>query len=112
MGLEDIFSSKTNSDVKREIVLELLDTEKNLDEKTELTKPMRWSCLKSIEEFVEDKGLKKSATILHKFIRQSQKYLISKSRKGRAEYIESLKALSNLDEEGKNPGETTTSMGM
>ena len=99
MGLEEIFSSKTNSDVKREIVLELLDSENNLDEKTELGKPMKWSCLFSVKRYVEKLKLKQSTNILQIFINQSHRYLISKNRKGRKEYIEALNSLANLGEE-------------
>lgn len=99
MGLEDIFEGKANADVKREIVLELLDTDNNLDEKTELTKPMRWSCLVVMKDYIGGLNLGKSEGILGQFIRQSHKFLISKDREGRKEYIESLRALGNMEHE-------------
>lgn len=99
MGLEDIFQGKANADVKREIVLELLDTDKNLDEKTELTKPMRWSCLVVMKDYIGSHKLSTSQCILEQFIRQSHKFLISKDREGRKEYIESLRALGNMEQE-------------
>ena len=106
MSLQDIFSSKSQGDIKREIVLELLDSEKNLDEKTELKAPLKWTCLKTIEDFTNKKELKWSESILKQFINQSHKYLISKDRKGRDEYIKSLQALSSME----NSEQTTSNM--
>jgi len=105
-GIADIFSQKAEKDTKREIVLELLDSDKNLDEKTELKKPMRWACLKTVENFIDSQKLPKSAGIISSFITQSHKYLISKDRKGRGEYIEALKSLSNM-EKTEEKSETT-----
>lgn len=99
MSLADIFQSKTNSDVEREIVLELLNSERNLDEKTELSKPLKWSCLRTISSFLKNLELNQSNTILEGFMVQAFKFLISKSRKGRQEYIEALKSINKIKEE-------------
>lgn len=105
MSLADIFQSKTNSDVEREIVLELLNSEKNLDEKTELGKPLKWSALRTISEFIKSRNLEQSHTILESFIVQAFKFLISKDRKGRKEYIEALQSINNRIEESKKDKE-------
>lgn len=99
MGIEDIFTSKTNEDVKREIVLELLNSDKNLDEKTELKKPLNWSIMKTIKDYLKEHKLFLSSSILLKFIVHSHKYLISKNRQGRKEYIEALNSLDNIADE-------------
>jgi hypothetical protein len=99
MSLAEIFSKKEIGDVKREIVLELLNSDNNLEEKTELGKPLKWSCLKAIQSFIEANDLPKSANILDSFINISFRYLISNSRKGRNEYIEALKSLGNMGEQ-------------
>lgn len=96
-GLEKIFTQKAVSDIKREIVVELLDSTKNLDEKTELDKPLIWSTLHSMKKYIEEKGLENSAKIIEKFTNQSFKYLISKKRQGRKEYIEALNSLAQLE---------------
>lgn len=97
--LSKIFSSEPIKDIKREIVLELLNSEKNLEEKTELEKPMQWSILESLREYIESLGLNRSSSIIAKFQRKSFIYLISKSRKGRDEYIQALRAIGNIGEE-------------
>lgn len=97
-GLEEIFTQEAISDIKREIVVELLNSEKNLDEKTELNKPIKWSCLRTIKDYLDRLNLPKSSEILEGFIRQSHKFLISKNRKGREEYIKALNSIANLEE--------------
>lgn len=99
VSLDKIFSAKTNSDVKREIILELLNSDKNLDEKTELSKPMKWATIRTIEDYLAQMELPKSANILSSFVEQSHKFLISKARKGRKEYIQALGKLGNELEE-------------
>ena len=101
VSLNEIFSAKTNSDVKREIILELLNSDKNLDEKTELKKPMKWATIRTIEDYLDKMKLPKSKEILSNFVVQSHKFLISKSRKGRTEYIEALGKLGSELEERK-----------
>ena len=92
-----LFSFDETSDEQR-IVHELL-SEENLDRKTELSQPLRWSILSQIENLCEKFGLHKSNSILNQFIQTSFRYLISKDRKGRLEYIEALKALKLLEKE-------------
>lgn len=91
-----LFEESREVDVKRQIVSELLSDE-NLDRKTELTIPLRWSCLKMIADTLERNELKRSALLLNNFITTSMKYLVSKGRKGRTEYIEALRALGAMD---------------
>lgn len=102
MGLEDIFKNKTETDVRREIILELLDSEKNIDEKTELGTPLKWSALKVMNDFIKNQGLPISEEILRTFIKESFKLLISKDRKGRKEYIEALQAMGIENNEKEN----------
>lgn len=96
ISLKDIFSNNEEQDMKREIVRELL-TNNDMETKTELINPLRWCVLTQIKTFVNSKGLSSSASILQNFINTSFRYLISKERKGRTEYIEALKALSHFD---------------
>ena len=97
-SLSSIFEQKPTKDIKKEIVEELLNSEKNLYEKTELKKPLQWSCLRSMKSFIEDNNLPESSKILEAWIKQAHKFLISSERKGRGEYIEALKALGKMDE--------------
>lgn len=95
--LETLFNSTPS--VEREIVNELFSNE-NLDRKTELKHPVNWSIIDVIRQYLKDHNLPYSATILQNFIETSFRYLISKNRKGRAEYVEALKALSrNIESE-------------
>lgn len=75
------------------IVNELLSDD-NLDKKTELDKPLKWSALKVIQMKLEAKKMLNSTAILEEFIDKSFKYQISKKRKSRAEFVEALKAFN------------------
>jgi hypothetical protein len=94
--LNDLFNTKEEVDVKRKIVEELFNNNENLSAKTELDQPLKWSCLDVIKEFIEKHNLPKSTEIMNRFINTSFVNLISKSRKGREEYIKALQSLSNL----------------
>jgi len=92
-------------DIQQKIVEELL-SEKNLDRKTELLQPIKWSIFSILENFLLSKNLTKSAEIIQKFTNLSFRYLISKDRKGRAEYIEALGNLNNaMQQKSLNPAE-------
>lgn len=74
-------------------IVEMLLNGKELDTKTELEFPLKWSALSIFCRYLKDKCLKYSNAILYEFIQQTLKYLISKGRKGREEYIEALKSI-------------------
>lgn len=101
IGISKMFEGKIQQDPKREIVVELFNSDERLDEKTELDNPIRWACLHSMQQYIENLNMKYSALILEKFINKTMKFLISKNRKGRDEYIQALKSLANLDEQPK-----------
>ncbi|MFW9949620.1 MAG: hypothetical protein ACFFKA_05790 [Candidatus Thorarchaeota archaeon] len=90
-GLLGILNAAEMS-IEQKIVEELLNG-KNLETKTELNKPILWSCMKLIEDFLESKKLSKSSIIIRVFTEYTFRYLISKDRKGRTEYLEALKGL-------------------
>ncbi|MGQ4876463.1 MAG: hypothetical protein ACP6IY_20560 [Promethearchaeia archaeon] len=98
--LAQIFQNVDESDILKKVVEELLN-DNNLETKTELERPLRWSCIKMVQEYIEDHNLKQSNKILNNFIDVSFHYLISKKRQGRKEYIEALKSLSHLQEDQK-----------
>lgn len=98
-SLNDLFSKNEETDVKKQIVEKLLNNDDDIASKTELLKPLRWSCLDSIRDFIEKHKMTYSTTILKKFIETSFIYLISNERKGRTEYINALKALAKMDEQ-------------
>lgn len=85
-------SNKKELDIEQKIVEELLN-DKNLDTKTELEYPMKWSVLNVIADFLEFKQLKIPANTLRNFVNISFKYLISKNREGRKEYIQALQSV-------------------
>lgn len=88
-----------NSDIniEQKIVEELLN-QSNLDTKTELNKPMSWACLSLIQDYLKKKKMEKSSYVLEEFIKICFKYLISKDRKGRLEYLEALKGIREKNE--------------
>lgn len=89
--LDSLFSSSPS--VEKEIVDELF-SEDNLDRKTELDKPIQWSVMKVLREFLDQHTLPYSSGILQEFVETSFRYLISKKRKGRGEYVKALQAIS------------------
>lgn len=109
--LGNIFKSEHQSDLKREITLELFDSTKNLDQKTEIERPTEWACLKSLSSYVKDLGLTYSHSIIENFIEKNFKFYISKDRKGRSEYIQALNSLTHLDTvSGKDEKSKITNM--
>jgi len=96
-GLFESFPSEVH-----EILREMF-SEEHLEKKTELTRPLNWSVMSSIEEFLREHELPRSASILSRFIRTSFRYLISHSRKGREEYVEALRQASLTQREEVSP---------
>lgn len=94
---------KHELDIEQKIVEELLNSEKNLPTKTELEKPIKWSTLNTVAEFIKSKNLPISFGILDRFITTSFSFLISKDRKGRLEYIQALQSAKKELEEKPNP---------
>jgi hypothetical protein len=94
--IEKIFNDSAKFDAQQEIISRLLD-DTNLETKTELDKPLRFSCLSIIQETLKDNTLNKSSLILEHFLKFSFKYLISHDRKGRKEYIEALQMLNQVN---------------
>lgn len=95
--IDNLFLNSKRYDAQKEIIERLLD-DKNLETKTELDNPLRFSCLTMIENILEKHQLINSATILKNFTTVSFKYLISKNRKGRIEYIEALQMLNQINQ--------------
>jgi len=89
-SLADMFEAGTS--IEKEIVEELL-SDANLDRKTELAKPFRWSALGVLEAFFSSKGLDHCSETLRQFTETSFRYLVSKNRQGRKEYVEALRAV-------------------
>lgn len=92
--LNDLFEKNQDFDIQKKIVEELLN-EEHLETKTELRKPLRWSCMNIVQKFIDNHKLPTSAQILGDFLDISFRYLISNERKGRGEYIEALKSLNS-----------------
>ena len=68
----------------------------NIEKKTELDKPLKWSALKVIEDKLTDIQLVRSAKVIHDFRENSFRYLISYKREGIREKIEALQAIANF----------------
>lgn len=100
-SLSEVFNNDKEIEIQQKIVEELLNSQ-NLDSKTELQKPMKWSILRVIISFLESKKLLKSSKILDEFVNTSFKYLISLDRKGRIEYIQALQAVNEKEKDKDN----------
>lgn len=95
--LQSLFNATPS--VEREIVNELFSNE-NLDRKTELKRPLSWSIIDVIRNYLQGHNLTYSSGILQNFIEISFRFLISKNRQGRQEYVEALKSISrNIESE-------------
>lgn len=85
-------------------ILDQLFSDDELEKKTDLTRPINWSVMSVLAEFLRQRGLKRSAGIVEAFVNTSFKYLISKSRKGREEFVEALKRAALETQEGQSQG--------
>jgi hypothetical protein len=94
-ALDTLFSATPS--VEKEIVDELF-SDANLDRKTELSKPIQWSVMKVLREFLDQHTLPYSSGILMEFVDTSFRFLISHKRKGRQEYVQALKAITTSQE--------------
>lgn len=79
-------------------ILNNLINENNIEMKTEIHKPLLWSSLTIIKDFLNSKQLIKSSDILRNFITTSFKYYVSYKRKSRKEIVEALKNSMELSE--------------
>lgn len=102
--LKEVFENNAKFDSQKEIITRLLD-DNNLETKTELDKPLRFSVLHIFQEKLKENHLNDSSIILERFLNYSFKYLISKNRQGRKEYIEALQMInqSNILTKEPNP---------
>lgn len=91
--IKDIFGDNSKFDAQQAIVSQLLD-DSNLETKTELEKPLRFSCLTIFQEVLKDNELTYSSKIIEMFIIKSCKFLISHNREGRKEIISALQAFN------------------
>lgn len=98
-SIAELIANNKELDIEQKIVEELLNTDKNLVTKTELQKPIKFTLLKVISEMLKDKELKLSYTHLERFMELAFKYLISKDRKGRLEYIQALQSIRENQKE-------------
>lgn len=94
MDLNKVFSEQATNDIQHKIVDELLN-QNNLSQKTELDKPLNWSCLEIIQIELTKANLPKSAQILEDFKNYTFRFFISKNRKGRLEYVDALKSINS-----------------
>ena len=74
----------------------MIQSDKNLDLKTEIDKPFKFSALKCYSDFLRQNNLIESAQVIETFMSDSFRYLISKSRKSREEIIKALSSYSTI----------------
>lgn len=87
-----LFASGNKDEENFKMVNSLFSTE-NLEHKTDLTNPLKFSILKQLQLYLKNKNLLMSANILEQFINTSFSYLISKNRSGRTEFVSVLQSL-------------------
>ena len=88
-------NAKDNGEFEEKMVQQLFDTKENLETKTEIQKPLSWSSLGIINNLLDELKLTLSADVLKSFTTLTFKYLISKNRMGRAEYLKALAYLKS-----------------
>lgn len=93
--LMDLFKLGKTSTEKSEVyqAIENFHSEKDLEQKTDLEKPILWSALSVLQNFYDKLGVKRPSEILETFKFHSFKNLISKKRLGRKEFVECIKGL-------------------
>ena len=82
-------------------VLSELFSDDGIEKKTDLSRPLNWSVMQVLASFLEDRGMRQSAALLRSFIKKSFRVLVSKSRRGRAEFVEALR--SKKEEQQQQP---------
>ena len=95
-GLNQLFDQ--GSSVEKEILSEVLSLD-NLDRKTDLGRPITWAILTAVQNFLKVHALSSSSNILEQFVETSFRYLISKNRRGRQEYVQGLQAFAEAEKE-------------
>ena len=85
----------------QEILNVLLEGDVNLDLKTHVIRPKQLSALYTLAEVLETCGYVKSSELLHAFIEQYLRYMISYRRLSRGEII---KALTTVVQEDNTEG--------
>lgn len=90
--LDDLFDTEQSTET--EILAELMSLS-DLDRKTDLTHPIVWSVLQTVSAYLDGKQLHKSAGLIDNFMQMSFRYLISKNRRGRAEYVQAVEAFAD-----------------
>jgi hypothetical protein len=98
--LDSLFQIDDESD-SHKLTNELL-SDSNIERKTELDKPIQWSIINVLENRLNTLGLLKSEGILKTFKESSFRYLISKARQGRKEYVEALKNIQFASQNQQN----------
>ena len=86
-----------NESSLQEILMDLIDGEKNLDLKSHVNKPKKMTGLVILSDFLKVNQCRDSSKIISKFSQQFLRYMVSFNRKSRTEITEAIS--SALDRE-------------
>lgn len=89
----DGFNEYSDDSIEK-ILANLMDSQ-NIELKTEINNVPAISVLKVLSNYFAEKGLKKSAAVLNKYIDNFLMYMVSSGRKGRLEIIDAVKGMGN-----------------
>ena len=81
-----------------EILINLLDGEKNLDLKTHIFKPKQLSALFVLGSYLNENGAKHTSGIIAEFIQIYLRYMVSFERLSRVEIIKAVSALRQKED--------------
>jgi len=81
------------------ILKDLLDSEKNLETKTEINSPFHISILQTYQELLDQYNFKKSSTLVKTFLKNFLTDMISFKRKSREEIVSILQNYKEEEEE-------------
>jgi len=88
----------------QEILINMLDGEKNLDLKTHIHKPKQLSALVILSKYLKDNNCVKSSKLLDAFLLKFLRYMVSFDRLSRIEVIEAISsALERELKKDSNP---------
>ncbi|MHA1756714.1 MAG: hypothetical protein ACTSVV_08090 [Promethearchaeota archaeon] len=95
---EIISEIKEKEDINEKLVQNLFNLDKDIEIKTETSKPAIFSTISTIRDYLKEKNMLKSAELINTFMIYLQKYLISKNRQGRKEILEAIKTFNQFNE--------------
>lgn len=79
--------------MEKQVLDALLNSEHNLEEKTDIKNPINWAIINQTSRFAEDKGLTETSKFIDKFMNYTYRISLSNKRLSRKELVDVAKTL-------------------